>query len=149
MHMLLTSVNSDVILFTIVNTRGVVYMTITDAEWSVMELAWAKPGMTGREFVNALSESRGWSRSTTLTLLRRLDEKGALRTVELSNARVYYPAVEREDAALSETADLIDRVYKGSLSQLVSTFTKKQTLPKSEIDELYAMLKQMEGESDA
>ena len=51
-------------------------MTITDAEWAVMELAWAKPGMTGREFVSSLTDSRGWSRSTTLTLLRRLEEKG-------------------------------------------------------------------------
>ena len=49
-------------------------MTITDAEWAVMELAWAKPGMTGREFVSSLTDSRGWSRSTTLTLLRRLEE---------------------------------------------------------------------------
>ena len=123
-------------------------LTITDAEWAVMELAWQKPGMSGREYVDCLGTERGWSRSTVLTLLRRLEEKGALRTVELSRARVYYPAIERDDAAMSETADLIDRVYKGSLSQLVSTFTKKQTLPKSEIDELYAMLRQMEGESD-
>lgn len=124
-------------------------MTITDAEWAVMELAWEKPGLPGREFVDSLGESRGWSRSTVLTLLRRLEEKGALSTVELSRARVYYPAIEREDAAMSETADLIDRVYRGSLSQLVSTFTKKQALPKEEIDELYAMLKRMEGESNA
>ncbi len=124
-------------------------MTITDAEWDVMELCWEKPGISGRDFVEALAKSRGWSRSTTLTLLRRLEEKGAVRTVELSRSRVYYPAVEREDAAMSETADLIDRVYRGSLSQLVSTFTKKQTLPQSEIDELYAMLRDMEGKGNA
>ncbi len=124
-------------------------MTITDAEWAVMELAWEKPGALGRVFVESLGESRGWSRSTTLTLLKRLEEKGALRTVELGRTRVYYPAIEREDAAMSETADLIDRVYRGSLSQLVSTFTKKQSLPKDEIDELYEMLKRMEGEGNA
>lgn len=124
-------------------------MTITDAEWAVMELCWEKPGISGRDFVEALAKSRGWSRSTTLTLLRRLEEKGAVRTVELSRSRVYYPAVEREDAAMSETADLIDRVYRGSLSQLVSTFTKKQTLPQSEIDELFAMLWDMEEKGNA
>lgn len=124
-------------------------VTITDAEWAVMELCWEKPGISGRDFVEALAKSRGWSRSTTLTLLRRLEEKGAVRTVELSRSRVYYPAVEREDAAMSETADLIDRVYRGSLSQLVSTFTKKQTLPQSEIDELFAMLWDMEEKGNA
>jgi len=146
--LLLTDVNKCDILFTTVN-KELMNMTITDAEWAVMELAWDKPGMSGREFVNELGESRGWSRSTVLTLLRRLEEKGAVRTVELSRAKVYYPAIEREDAAMSETADLIDRVYRGSLSQLVSTFTKKQALPKEEIDELYAMLKRMEGEINA
>ena len=51
-------------------------MTITEAEWAVMELCWERPGIGGREFVEALSKSRGWSRSTTLTLLRRLEDKG-------------------------------------------------------------------------
>lgn len=122
-------------------------MTITEAEWAVMELCWERPGIGGRDFVEALSKSRGWSRSTTLTLLRRLEDKGALRTVELSRSRVYYPAVERDEAAMSETSELIERVYRGSLSQLVSTFTKKQTLPREEIDELYAMLQRMEDEA--
>ncbi len=124
-------------------------MYITDAEWAVMELAWAKPGMTGREFVDSLAASRGWSRSTTLTLLRRLEDKGAVRAAERGRAREYYPVTEREDAAMSETADLIDRVYRGSLSQLVSTFTKKQALTRTEIDELYSMLSKMESEQDA
>lgn len=119
-------------------------MTITDAEWAVMELAWAKPGMTGRGFVSSLTDSRGWSRSTTLTLLRRLEEKGALRSENVGKVLGYYPLIEREDAAMSETANLIDRVYRGSLSQLVSTFTKRQSLSKEEIDELYAMLRRME-----
>ena len=124
-------------------------MTITDAEWAVMELAWARPGLTGRDCVNALSKQRGWSRSTTLTLLRRLEDKGALSTSELGRTKAYYPTVEREDAAMSETADLIDRVYRGSLSQLVNTFTRKTALPREEIDELYAMLRRLEGESNA
>ena len=50
---------------------------------------------------------------------------------------------------MSETADLIDRVYRGSLSQLVNTFTSKTALPREEIDELYAMLRRLEGESNA
>ncbi len=124
-------------------------MNITEAEWAVMELCWERPGIGGRAFVDALAKSRGWSRSTTLTLMRRLEEKGALRMVGPSRSRAYYPVIEREDAAMSETSELIDRVYRGSLSQLVSTFTKKQALPREEIDELYAMLREMEAKDDA
>ena len=124
-------------------------MTITDAEWAVMELLWAGEGVTGRECVDALSVNRGWSRSTTLTLLRRLEEKGAIRSEEEGRVHRYYPLIDREDAAMSETADLIERVYRGSLSQLVSTFTKKQALSREEIDELYSMLRRMEGVGNA
>ena len=52
-------------------------LSLTDAEWSVMEQLWAAPGSTGRALTAALEQKTGWSRSTTLTLLRRLAEKGA------------------------------------------------------------------------
>ena len=124
-------------------------MTITDTEWAVMELVWARPGVKGREFVEWFSASRGWSRSTTLTLLRRLEQKGAVQSSALEGAKRYYPLISRDEAALCETDSFIKRVYHGSLSQLVSTFTSRQTLSKEEIEELSAMLRDMEEKRDA
>ena len=40
----------------------------------------------------------------------------------------------------------MERVYGGSVSLLVSAMTKKQALSKGEIDELYAMLKELNEE---
>jgi BlaI family penicillinase repressor len=60
----------------------------------------------------------------------------------------FRPLVRREDAALRETEDLIGRVYNGSLSLMVSSLTKKQSLPQREIDELYAILRDMEAGRD-
>jgi len=42
----------------------------------VMEGLWEKECMTGREATELLEERMGWNRSTTLTLLRRMEEKG-------------------------------------------------------------------------
>ena len=58
---------------------------------------------------------------------------------------VYFPAVSREDAAARQTRDLLGRVYHGSLSLLVSAMTREETLSKAEIDELYAILDEMEA----
>ena len=52
--------------------------------------------------------------------------------------------VKREDAALQETEDFLDRIYKGSLSLMVSSLTEKKALPKEEIDKLYDLLNQLE-----
>ena len=44
---------------------------LTSAEWNLMECLWERTPRTGREAVEYLQKSVGWSRSTTLTMLRR------------------------------------------------------------------------------
>ena len=122
-------------------------MNLTDAEWRVMECLWEASPRTGREATEWLGKKMGWSRSTTLTLLRRMEAKGAVASSTRDGLKVFSPLVRREDAAVQEAEDLLSRVYRGSLSLMVSSLTKKQALPQKEIDELYALLKQMEEET--
>ena len=121
------------------------HINLTEAEWNVMECLWEKSPRTGREVTQYLEEKTGWSRSTTLTLLSRLESKGAVYGNSEGSKKTFCTILKREDAALHETEDFLSRVYHGSLSMMVSALTKKQALPQSEIDALYAMLKDMEG----
>ena len=120
-------------------------LDLTDAEWSVMEQLWAAPGSTGRALTAALALDNGWSRSTTLTLLRRLAEKGAVRYEDSGSVRTFFPNLTRERAAVRQTRDLLGRVYHGSLRMLVSAMTREEALPQKEIDELCALLNEMEA----
>ena len=117
---------------------------LTQAEWQLMEKLWDHAPQTGRELTEAMAAQTGWNRSTTLTLLRRLMEKGAVRCDAQGRKHVLYPAVRSEDAAAQQTRDLRGRVYKGSRSMLVSEMTKREALPQREIDELHALLQEME-----
>lgn len=118
---------------------------LTEAEWTVMECLWEKSPRTGRETVAWLEQKMGWTRSTTLTMLRRLEAKGAVASDTNREPKIFRPLIAREEVAVQETENLLDRAYKGSLSLLVSSLTKKQSLPQKEINELYAILKEMEG----
>ena len=124
-------------------------LTLTEAEWTVMECLWEKSPRTGRETVALLDQKLGWTRSTVLTMLRRLEAKGAVAGDTEGELKTFRPLIAREDVAVRETENLLDRAYKGSLSLLVSSLTKNQTLPQNEIDELYAILREMEGKKDA
>lgn len=124
------------------------HIRLTEAEWAVMECLWEKEPRTGREVVQWLGKRMGWTRSTSLTLLRRLEAKGAVAGEADGDRKVFRPLIRREDAALRETESLLDRVYKGSVSLMVSALTKKQPLHQEEIDELYSILRQMEAGSD-
>lgn len=123
-------------------------INLTEAEWTVMECLWENGSLSGREATELLEERMGWNRSTTLTLLRRLVTKGAVREGTDGSKKSFHAVLHREDAVLQETENFLGRLYKGSLSMLVSSFTKKQVLPKEEIEELYAILKEMEGKKD-
>lgn len=123
-------------------------LTLTEAEWTVMECLWEKSPRTGRETVAWLDQKMGWTRSTTLTMLRRLEAKGAVAGDTEGELKTFRPLIAREEVAVRETENLLDRAYKGSLSLLVSSLTRKQSLPQNEIDELYAILREMEGKKD-
>ena len=123
-------------------------LTLTEAEWTVMECLWEQSPRTGRQTVAWLDQKMGWTRSTVLTMLRRLEAKGAVAGDTEGELKTFRPLIAREDVAVRETENLLDRAYKGSLSLLVSSLTKKQSLPQNEIDELYAILREMEGKKD-
>ena len=119
---------------------------LTPAEWHVMECLWQRTPCTGREATDYLSHHAGWSRSTTLTMLRRMCEKGLITCREANGMNTYSPLLRQEDATLLETQSFLQRVYHGSVSMLVNTFAKKQSLSQQEIDELYAILQQAKEE---
>ena len=117
-------------------------INLTPAEWNIMEGLWERSPLTGREITELLEERMGWNRSTTLTLLRRLEEKGAIQSNDEGRKKVFFPIVTREEAALQETENFLERVYKGSVSMMLSAMTKKQALSKQEIDELSSQMRE-------
>lgn len=109
-----------------------------------MECLWNRAPQTGREITETLERSVGWSRSTCLTLLRRLEEKQAVAAKAEEGVKQFRPLIRREEAAVQETEDFLERVYRGSLSLMVSTLTKKQALSQKEIEELQEVLNRLE-----
>lgn len=116
--------------------------TLTGAEWNVMECLWALGSCTGREAVTWLSDSADYTRSTTLTMLRRMTEKGLIACTEQDGINTYSPLLAREEATVRETDSFLNRVYNGSVSLMLSAFTKKHPLTQAEIDELMAILEE-------
>lgn len=118
---------------------------LTPAEWHLMECLWAEAPQTGRELVEKMSQRQDWNRSTTLTMLRRMCEKGQIACDETEEVRTYRPLIQRESALTQETQSFLQRAYNGSVSMMVSAMTQKQELSQSEIDALYEILRQAEG----
>lgn len=118
------------------------------SEWIIMEKLWEQQPRTIMQLFHALEVESGWSKSTVNTLLGRMVDKGIIYYEDGGKARQYYPKIKREEAALAETESLLSRVYKGSVSMMMSTLVKKRDFTREEIQELYDILEGLEGGHD-
>ena len=118
---------------------------VTDSEWYVLDCLWQQSPQTAMELVEALSRRVGWAKSTTLTTLRRMEEKGLLAGETLGRSRRFTPLVDREAVILRETSGFLDRVYRGSVGLMVSTMARRQALTEEDLEVLRAILAQAEG----
>ena len=121
-------------------------LTLTHSEWNVLDCLWDRSPMTVMELVAALRERVGWAKSTTITTLRRMEDKGLVRAEVRGRARHYFPAVDRARAVRRETRSFLDRVYRGSVGLMVSAMAQDQALTREEIDALYEILRRAEQE---
>ena len=118
---------------------------LTASEWNVRECVWRHSPQTVMELVAELKCRVGWAKSTTITTLRRMEEKGLVRSESIGKAKHYTPLVAREEAEIEETHTFLDRVYRGSVGLMVSTMARRQALTQEDIAQLRAILDQAEG----
>ena len=118
---------------------------VTDSEWYVLDCLWQQSPQTAMELVEALSRRVGWAKSTTLTTLRRMEEKGLLAGETVGRSRCFTPLVDREAVLLRETSGFLDRVYRGSVGLMVSTMARRQALTEEDLEVLRAILAQAGG----
>lgn len=115
-------------------------ISLSDNEWKLMGRLWERSPRTIMELTADLREETGWSKNTIITMLSRLEAKGAVRHEEGARAKAYYPAVDRETAARAETESFLGKVYGGSLGLLVSAMVESRALTEEDLAELSAFL---------
>ena len=120
-------------------------MKLNASEWNVLNCLWENHPRTVMQLVADLEAAVGWAKSTTITTLRRMEEKGLVRVEQAGRGKAYLPAVEREQAVTAETHSFLDRVYQGSVGLMMSAMAKRQELSAAEVAELRAILDQIDG----
>lgn len=115
---------------------------INDSEMRFMNLVWDREPVNSTELVRLAGEALGWKKSTTYTVIRRLSDRGAVKN---ENALVT-ALVERGQVQKSESAQLIDKVYNGSLKLFLASFLEREKLSAAEAAELKRLIDAHTGE---
>lgn len=115
-------------------------VNLSDGEWKLMNRLWESSPMTITELTAALREETLWSKHTVITMLARLEDKGAVRYEAGPRAKRFFAALPREDAVLAETGDFLNKVFGGSLGVMVNTMVGSRVLTEEDLAELSAIL---------
>ena len=121
-------------------------INLSDSEWKLMNRLWNQAPMTIMELTAALREETGWTKNTVITMLSRLEAKGAVRHEDGVRAKQYFPVLDRVNAARAETESFLDKVYGGSLGLMMSAMVESRQLTEADIAELSAILEKAGGD---
>lgn len=117
---------------------------LTEAEWKIMEFLWDNESLTTMEIIREMEETFGWAKSTVITVLNRMDNKGSIRHEMENKSKRYFPCVARSEAKLEEAKSFLNRFYNGNLGLMIKSFIKEESLSPEELDEIQKIIN--EGE---
>ncbi len=113
---------------------------ISDAEWEVMKVLWARTPRTANEVIEALEDHTDWKPKTIRTLLNRLTQKEAISYSQDNRVYSYFPLVSEDECMKSETDSFLKRIYGGAFKPLLVNFLKEEQLSPEDIKELKNIL---------
>ena len=119
---------------------------ISETEWEVMRVVWAKAPCTAGEIIAALVRADpSWHPRTIKTFLGRLTGKRALGFRKEGRAYIYRPLVTEDECVSAVSETFLERVFGGALKPMLAHFVERKKLSAEEIRELKKLLKEKES----
>lgn len=111
-----------------------------EGELNIMELLWSNKSLAAKDIAKIIKEYIGWEKNTTYTVIKRLIEKGAVKRED--PGFICKAAISKRSVQISETKNLLDKLYGGSLSKFFVDYVANQPLDPLELTEMQKILGQ-------
>lgn len=112
--------------------------TLADGEYRFACIVWDNEPLTSGRLVELSLEQLGWKKSTTYTVLKKLEKRGVLRN-ENSMVTSILP---KEEILREESRAVVEGTFGGSLPSFITAFMGGSTLSDQEADELKTLIDQ-------
>ena len=109
---------------------------IFESEYRFCLILWENEPLTAVELVKLCQERLGWKRTTTYTVIKRLSERGVLKTEN----GIITSIISKEEAQAFEIDELVEKKFEGSLPAFIAAFSKRQDLSEKDLDEVQRMI---------
>src|SRR5687768_16780584 len=116
----------------------------TPSELEILHILWSRGPSTVREIHDELSKEKDVGYTSALKLLQIMTTKGLVTRVEEQRAHVYTASDPAETTKQQMASDVLQRVFRGSASQLMQHALSGNRSSRKEIEEIRRMLDEYE-----
>lgn len=119
----------------------------TESELEILHILWTRGACTVRDVHDVLHLGDGTGYTTALKLLQVMHAKGLVERDDSQRAHVYQAAISKERTQKHFMADMVQRVFEGSSSQLVLQALGNQRASREELDAIRQLLNQLDKDA--
>lgn len=124
------------------------YKRLPEAEMDIMNYIWESGrAVSSVEIQEGLKGRHEWSLAVILNLLARLTERGFVTAEKQGKYKLYSAIVKQEDYLRQESKSIIDRIFGGSVSKLVSCLYDGKNLSDEDMKALREFIDEKAGDS--
>ncbi|MBD5429458.1 CopY/TcrY family copper transport repressor [Lactobacillus sp.] len=109
---------------------------ISDSEWEVMRIIWTLKKAYTSQIITELQKKNDWSDSTIKTLVRRLIQKGLLKTEKDGRRFIYLPTVSQIEMMKKATNELLNKLCDMHKGEVILELLKKSPISKGDLIEM-------------
>lgn len=113
-----------------------------DSELKVMDILWKEGIVPAKYVADRLTQELGWNKNTTYTLIKRCMKKGAIERTEPNF--MCHALIAKEDVQETETNELINKIYDGSVDKLFASLLGRKKLSTEQIEKLKQIVDSLE-----
>lgn len=88
--------------------------------------------MSCKDLAKLCKEKLDWSRTTTYTVIKRLEERGVLK----NENSIVTSIVSKDEIQRAELNEMFEKRFEGSLPAFIAAFAKQQNLSQKDVEEI-------------
>ncbi len=114
---------------------------LTRAELEIMQVIWDKERVLVHDILSEMAEPKP-AYNTVSTVVRILEKKGYVGHKAYGKTHEYFPLIEREEYTNGYMNGVLNNFFGGSVSRMISFFTRNEKISLAETDEILKMLQE-------
>ena len=111
-----------------------------ELQFEIMKVLWMRREATVAEVHEALEGGANLAYTTMATMLRKMEGRGLVRHRSEGRTFVYRAAIAEDAVTRSMADDLLDRVFEGSLADMVSHLLTTREVDRDELIRLEKLI---------